>query len=385
MAEKKMGLSVRTKLLISYLAITFFVIVVGIVSAMSIWKVYDNGAEIYANKLQAIQCLHSINQNVKEEDHYVVCMMTALDDTYHQSYLNSIDKLQKENENLMESYEKLQVSSLEKRRYNQCRLSILSFNKRIDDILSYVQDGETEQALSSYEQEITPVRACTYELLEAVVELSEQSAKQTNDENYRIYRNLFWVIIIMVLLGTVTAVLISVLMSRYFMNKLNAIKRYAKRISEYNVTTDIASMGEDEFAQTIEALNDSQFMIRELLEKIIKQSSSISDAGDDVSMAIHKADQRIEETNVQIYNTNMLAKEIEEAVKSIAKEKELSKVQARTIKNLLKELEKMRDNMQGVQTELSSLAMYIEQIGITVDYQNEMAKDHRQQVQKFRV
>lgn len=385
MAEKKIGLSVRTKLLFSYLVIAFFVIVVGIVSAVSIWRVYDNGTEIYANKLQAVQYLNTINQNVKEEDHYVVCMMTALDDTYHQSYLDGIEKLQKENEELMELYEKLQVTSLEKRRYNQCRLSILSFNKRIGDILGYVQDGETEQALSAYEQEITPVRACTYELLEAVVELSEQSARQTNDENYRIYRNLFWVIIIMVLLGSVTAVLISVFMSRYFMNKLNAIKRYAKRISEYNVTKDIASIGEDEFAQTIEALNDSQFMIRELLEKIIKQSSSISDAGDDISMAIHKADQRIEETNVQIYNTNMLAKEIEDEVKSIAKERDLTKTQARTVKNLLKELEKMRDDMQGVQTELSSLAMYIEQIGITVDYQNEMAKDHREQVQKFKV
>lgn len=385
MAEKKTGLSVRAKLLISYQAITFFVIVVGIVSAVSIWKVYDNGTEIYANKLQAIQCLNTINQNVKEEDHYVVCMMTALDNTYHQSYLDSIEKLQKENENLMESYEKLQVTALEKRRYNQCRLSILSFNKRTGDILSYVQDGETEQALSTYEQEITPVRACTYELLEAVVELSEQSASRTNDENHRIYRNLFRIIILLVLLGTVTAVLISVLMSRYFMNQLNAIKRYAKRISEYNVTKDIVSKGEDEFAQTIEALNDSQFMIRELLEKIIKQSSSISDAGDDLSMAIHKTDQRIEETNVQIYNTNMLAKKIEETMKSIAREKELTKDQAGKIKNLLKELEKMRDNMQGVQTELSSLAMYIEQIGITVDYQNEMAKDHRQQVQKFRV
>lgn len=385
MPEKKTGLSVRKKLLLSYLIIALFVIVVGIVSMMSMRRVYSNGEEIYANKLQAVQYLNAIDKNVKETDYYVVCMMTALDATYHDSYLSNIEKLQKDNEELMEAYEKLQMSELEERRYNQCRLSIISFNKRIDSILTYVQEGQAEQALSIYEQEIMPVKASTYELLEAVVELSEHNARKNNEENFRIYKALFWLIVIMVLLGSVTAVMISIFVSRYFMNKLNAIKKYAKRISEYNVTKDITSISEDEFGQTIEALNDSQFMIRELLEKIIKQSSSISDAGDDISMAIHKADQRIEEANVQIYDTNALARKIEEAMQDIAKEKDLEEDKAEVIQKLLREMGKMRDNMQQVQAELASLTMYIEQIGITLDYQNEMAKEHRQQVQKFRV
>ena len=69
MPEKKMGLSVRKKLLLSYLIIALFVIVVGIVSMVSIWKVYSNGEEIYANKLQAVQYLNAIDKNVKETDY----------------------------------------------------------------------------------------------------------------------------------------------------------------------------------------------------------------------------------------------------------------------------------------------------------------------------
>lgn len=385
MADKRTGTSVRMKLLLSYMGIGIFVVVIGVLGILNIREVYENGAEIYANHLRAIEYLNTINQNVKETDYYVVCMMTELGDVEQETDLDNIESLKEENAELMELYEKLPVTALEERRYNQCRLSILSFNKKIDSIIQYIQQGATEQARSAYEQEVAPAKACTYELLEAVVQLSEQSARSKNEENADIYSNLLWVTAFVVLLGSVTAVLITICMSRYLMSKLSAIQSYAKRISEYNVTTDIASMGDDEFGQTIEALNDSQFMIRDLLEKIIQESAAIGETGEDVSLAVRKANGRIEEVNVQIYNTNQLANQMEDKLKELLSDKELKKSRSKKLDALLKKSRKVQSYLYDVQAELTNITMYIEQIAITADYQNEMSKEHRQLIQKFKV
>lgn len=385
MTERKKSASVKIKLLLSYFGIGIFVLVIGVLGILNIREVYVNGEEIYANHLHAIEYLNTINQNVKETDHVVVCMMTDLGKGKQREYKQKIQQLREENAVLMEDYEKLPVTALEERRYNQCRLSAMTLNKKIDSIIDYVEAENREQAISVYEQEVSPAKACTYELLEAVVELAEQSAKSKNEENGDIYSNLLWVTAFVVILGIVMGIVITVYMSQYLVSKLTAIQSYAKRVSEYNVTTDIVSMGDDEFGQTIQALNDSQFMVRELLEKIIQESATINDAGEDVSLAIRKGIGRIEEVNVAVYHAGMLAQQIEERLEERDSGKEFKKSQEKKLSGSLKRIKKTRRQLRDVQTELSSLAMYMEQIAVTSDYQNEMSREHRQLVQKFKV
>jgi methyl-accepting chemotaxis protein len=318
-------------------------------------------------------------------DYNMVCMMTQMDENSHSTYKKNIKDLMEDNEELMEEYDKLTITELEQRRYNQCRLSILTFNKTLNNIVEYIEAGEIDTALVAYEQEMAPAKACTYELLNAVVELSEYSAERKNEQNAQIYQTLFGATLALIIIGIVVAALITYYMSRYLINQLNEIKCYAKRIAEYDVTTDIVTASDDEFGQTIEALNDAQFMIRELLEKIIEQSSFISDTGEDVSLAVRKASQRIEDANVEAYQSNQLIASIEEGLRHMAKDEELGKSKVKQIKSQAKELKKIKTQMDNLQKELSGLTMHLEQIAITCDYQNEMAKEHRTQVEKFQV
>lgn len=126
-------------------------------------------------------------------------------------------------------------------------------------------------------------------------------------------------------------------------------------------------------------------MVRELLEKIIQESATINDAGEDVSLAIRKGIGRIEEVNVAVYHAGMLAQQIEERMEERDSGKEFKKFQEKKLSGSLKRIKKTRRQLRDVQTELSSLAMYMEQIAVTSDYQNEMSREHRQLVQKFKV
>ena len=385
MTEKKTGTSIRKKLLLSYFSIVALILIVGIIGIYNIKEVYSNGNEILVNNLRSVEYLKSINQNVKEIDRSVISMMSDLDIAYHQSYVDKITNLQQENEQLMKDYSKLKVTQLEERRYNQCRLSILTFNKQIRSIVEAIDAGDMEGAIGSYEQELMPAKACTYELIEAIVELSTANANSKNEENHQIYQNIIWMICFTMLFSIVVAIEITIRMSNYFTSKLGAIQQLAKRISEYNISDDIQGMENDEFGKTMEALNDSQFMMRDLLEKIIDESATISDTGEEVSLAVRKSNQRIEAVNVKVYDADAKSKEMMEIVNQILENRSLDADTVTLLKQIMTNSEVTQNDLESVQAELTGIAMYLEQIGITSDYQNEIANSHKEQVKKFKV
>lgn len=385
MTEKKLRMSIRKKLLLSYFSIVVLILVIGIIGIYNLQEVYSNGNEIYVNNLKAVEYLKSINQNVKEIDQYVVSMMSDLDLKYHDEYVEQISNIQDDNKTLMEQYSRLKITDLEKRRYNQCRISILTFNKQIASIMEQINAGDTDAALGTYEQELIPVKACTYELIEAVVELSTANAQSKNEENKRIHENLIWMIGIIMLLSVIVAICITINMSNYFTSKLTAIQCLARRISEYNISDDIQGMENDEFGETMEALNESQFMMRSLLEKIIEESATISDTGEEVSLAVRKSGQRIENINVKVFQSGEVTEQMDSAVKQILENRSLDAETVTMLNDILKKSDKARDILVDARSELSSVAMYLEQIGITSDYQNEIANSHKEQVKKFKV
>lgn len=385
MADKKKVTSIRKKLLFSYFSLVALILLIGIIGISNIREVYNNSNEIYVNNLTSVDYLKSINQNVKEIDRCIISMMSDLDLKYHDSYVTNIERLQEENSRLMEQYGKLRVTKLEERRYNQCRLSILTFNKQIQSIMENLEAGNIEAAIGSYEQELMPVKACTYELIEAVVELSTSNAQSRNDNNQRIYRQLRRMIAIALILSVVIAIIITIKMSDYFTSKLAAIRRLAKRISEYNISDDIRGMSNDEFGETMEALNDSQFMMRELVERIIDESAIISDAGEEVSLAVRKSGQRIENVNVKVLQYGEKTGHIDDTIRLVLQNRSLDTETVDMLNDILEQAAAAREVLAEARTELSSVAMYLEQIGITSDYQNEIANSHKEQVKKFKV
>lgn len=385
MREKKKRMRIRKKLLISYFSIVALIVVVGVLGIYNIHSVYENGNEIYINNLKSVEYLKSINQNVKEIDQCIISMMTALDSSNHVKYMTTITALRQKNEELMKAYETISISDMERKRYQQCRLSILSFNKQIEKVLGSMKEGEKGAALQRYEQELMPVKACTYELIDAVVEMATSIAEQKNKDNMRIYQRLIWMICLVGGIAVVAAIIITVYMNNYFTSKLIAIQHLAKRISEYNVSDDILGTENDEFGETMEALNDSQFKMRELLEKIISESADISDTGVEVSAAVRKSNQRIEAVNVKLYDAESILVNVYDHLDELMENRELSQEIVAAIQEMMDYEQTAKEEIKDIQSELSSIAMFLEQIGITSDYQNEIATGHKQQVEKFKV
>ena len=385
MTKVKFGKSIRTQLLISFFFIVLLLILVGIASIYHVRRVYTNGKDIYVTNLKTVDYLKTLNINVRRIDKCIVDILEKFDDIPVEDNRKEIEKIQEQNTKLMFNYENLDYSEEEKDNYDQCRLDMVTFNKYVVTLLDMVDKGELDEAKKLYQDKIIDIEADACNMLDKVADIATKNAEDSNAENYNRYQKVVLAIVVTLILTTILAVLISIRVSNNFTHKLGVIQRWAKRISEYNVSEDIAEIGKDEFGITTKALNDSQFMIRDLVEKIMEESTTMSDTGKEVSEAIRKSKKRIENMNLTVAQASAAEKEFLQKVIDTMLDEDISPTFMSKMKELLDMIEKNSIESEEFCKELTGMATYMEQIAITSDYQNEMAKTHREQVGKFKI
>ncbi|MBQ4231972.1 MAG: MCP four helix bundle domain-containing protein, partial [Lachnospiraceae bacterium] len=131
---------IHRQLILSFLIIIFMTIVVGISSIYYVKQVYENGKTIYEDNLNAVDYLMTLDTNIWMTDQVVVRMVKHVGDDTMTDNKAYIENLREKSSKIMEDYEALNLSKLEKKRYKQCKLSIISFNQYVDTVIKYVDE-----------------------------------------------------------------------------------------------------------------------------------------------------------------------------------------------------------------------------------------------------
>lgn len=378
-------ISIQARLLISYLALVALIVIIGAVGVRNIYKVYNNSKYVFDNNLQTINYLKSVSQNIRELDKLA---STVIADDAHadsNSSLQAIEELKKDNHELIEKCMAAEISSNEKEKIEQCNKELDELYRRLDKVMTLVGESDKQKAQEAYEGDLGASKENTLKLIGDAVELALGSANKSNEENEIISRRVAIIVVLAGIASIAAALCIALYISRYITKRLESIRNLAKRLAEYDVSDDIKEVRNDEFGLTMSALNDSQFIIRDLVEKIIDESSAISDIGSDVSQAISRSGERIEAVNVQMLEYAKMDEHISDSVQIILENRNLDDEVVRRLRNILRESAKIKALQDEARGELRSINMLLEQIVITADMQNEIAQRHKEKIDKFKV
>lgn len=376
---QKVRMSVRLKLIISYALFLVVIFAIGLVSIYNMGRISANGNQIYENNLRSVNLLETVNQKVRETN---LCIRDALENE-DTNVGTEIALLRKETQELLSTYEKIETTAMEKRRYKQCRLSIQTFDKQMDRIIQLIQNGRAEEAEQKYYQELSPVRACTYELLDAIVELSEKNAELKYRDNQVMYQRIRYAVIALVVGSMLLALVIAIYMNGMLKKRLVCIGLLAERLSEYDISEDIGNITLDEFGDITEALNNAQLMLRDLITKITEESDDMAAIGLDLSEAVHKSKNQIEQINLLLYDSSTEIAKIENRCWEWTAHAE-GEEREHSIR-IMKVCAEQRENFQNIQSDLSEIISYMSQVGIIVGQQNEISELHREQIGKFKI
>ena len=178
------------------------------------------------------------------------------------------------------------------------------------------------------------------------------------------YRRIMLANAFAVLLTIVGGVIIALYMKSYIAKKINGLKHYAERMSEFNLSEDIEGLGEDEFGKTIKSINDAQYKLRDVISKLKNDTESISDSSRDTAISIRKSYEQIEAINIKII-------------------KYTEKLSPEELKN--PRIADIEGKMRDTERELEAIAQYLGQIAITADYQKEISDTYQKQLDRFQL
>ena len=374
---------IHRQLILSFLIIIFMTIVVGISSIYHVKHVYENGKTIYEDNLNAVDYLMTLDTNIWMTDQVVVRMVKHVGDDTMTDNKAYIENLREKSSKIMEDYEALNLSKLEKKRYKQCKLSIISFNQYVDTVIKYVDEGNVTEASEVYTRELIPMENSVYEFLDATSELASNRASDKNADNRSYYVRTINIIVVTMVIIVAFGVIISLRVSNSYTRKLNKIQEWADRVAKYDMSNDIEIHSNDEFGVTAKSLNDSKFMLKEILSKIKNETETLSQSEEDVGEAIKKVKDRIEAINLTELQYDEDGNQLAALIK---KTMQLYPLDEEMIKEWNVVLERLDNNLvlaDESSKELMSIVTYLEQICVVADYQKKIIEKQKEHTDKF--
>lgn len=196
------------------IVVSIIVLLFGIFNIIVSRYLYNSCAEVERVNMTAMNDIAIINENIINIDRSILALMTETDEVSRSLLISEISDYRAKCESAMEDYTKLNVTDLEKNRYNQCRINILTFNKKVDALLEKLQVNSIDNAKAIYNQEFLASKNCTLELLEACSEMSQKTAVAQVQNNEKVAKNTTLVLIIVTIIFIVVIEVASIQYSK---------------------------------------------------------------------------------------------------------------------------------------------------------------------------
>ncbi|AEB74993.1 HAMP domain-containing methyl-accepting chemotaxis protein [Clostridium botulinum] len=282
-------ITVKKKLIFSFLILSLLIALSGGVGINNARRINDNAESMYSNSLIALKNLDNVKINIEKERGYLINLLC--DETVSESDKHEIEKLinsdlKESNKNSMDAYEKIESNQLEKNLYNEFKNKLDSYRSDRSKLFKLVYANDQKGAIDLYLKELKPLRSELSTLLDKINNMSVESAKTDYNENKKFFKNITITLTSITIVGLIIAISLAVIILKDIMTSLNTIKDYAKRLSQYDISTSIDVKGKDEISNIAKDLNIAQENIKGLVEIIIQNSSDMNKMSEELASTV---------------------------------------------------------------------------------------------------
>ncbi|NRT76869.1 methyl-accepting chemotaxis protein [Clostridium beijerinckii] len=284
--------SVKTKLIISFLAIAILIGIVGVNGAMSLRTINNNSEKMYSNNLQSVKYNLSIKSNMFEIRSNILSLMHEKDKFKIDQLKNNIMSLVEDDNQYITYYEKLDNPQDEVSAYKEFKDNVVNYRNARNKIIQAVDLGDFNEAQNQFEV-MQPIETQMLHSLDNVIQLNLNSADNSNTENNLIYVRSNITMSILTGIGLIIAIALGIFISKNISVSLGKMKEYAERLASYDFSTPIEFKRKDEFGQTGVALNKAQANVNKLIKRIMENSQDISASSEELSATAQELTSRV--------------------------------------------------------------------------------------------
>lgn len=295
--------SIRVKLLTGFIIISMLLAVIGVIGIANTIKIADNGEVMYSYNLQSIQELHLMKENMLRIRIEFQNAIVAEDEDTIQSSVTEIEKLMKENEKFISSYDKRNLSTEARAIWDNFKTSLEKYNAGMEQLNTLLKDTKKEEAIQAMPQ-VTEQRQSMEDILDQLITKNDSMAQNSNAQNTQLKEASVRNTIIIVVVGFIVSLLIGIYLASYIGKAVKKGLRFAEALGDGDLTVQITSSSKDEMGKLINALNVAQTKIKAIVTSITDQSLEMTSSSQELSAALEEITSNFENINE---NTHTIA------------------------------------------------------------------------------
>lgn len=281
------NLSVRVKLIASFLIILVFVISTGIIASTSVSSVSKNGEDMYSYNLKSIDILHQIKENNLQIKAYLLEVVYAQDMATTNTIIPLIENLKTKNTLLMNGYEKDLLKADNKKAWDTYKDELSKYRDSREEILKYVSQGNNTMAKGML-AENEKSRLTMQEQLDKMVGTNQKIAESKNKENKDSVYKVSFVTILFSVLGGFAALGFGFAISLLITKNLKTALLFAQALENGDLTYKVHSKSNDEFGKMLLSMGKAQERMRNTVSDIMDKTMEVAASSQQLSAAIEE-------------------------------------------------------------------------------------------------
>ncbi|AEB74994.1 methyl-accepting chemotaxis protein [Clostridium botulinum] len=288
--------SVKRKLIISFLLLAILIGVSGTVGVINAGILNNNSKKMYFKSLKSVEYIEKIKDNLDEERACLLNIIYNEDmqlDEKGKMLRYVTEELKHKNIEYFKKYETIPFDEEEKKDYTEFKDDLAKYRDLREELTSLVSKGDLQGAKTIFTSSIKPVRKQVENKLNAIVDMNVQSAKLSDEQNNNIFNNIIITLAIVAFVGILLAILLAIVMVKDIIGSLERIREYAKRMAEYDFSTPINVRGNDELCMTALDLNAAQENVSNLVKDILSDASNMGAMSEELSATVEEITSKV--------------------------------------------------------------------------------------------
>ena len=281
------NITIKTKLILGFLLCIIILVFVGTIGILGMRDLNNNAKEIYNYDFKSVAYLHQIKENLLSIRAEIDNAVLYEDPEMTVEAIEKIDSYDQAASSLLEVYGQMDHSIESKEQYDNIVSLFESYRKTRTSVLELASAGNYIEAKAELVN-ITNIRTDIGEVLDSLIETTQNNAVKNNAENKDTYQSMRNITITIIAIGTVIAILIGLLISIPISRRIKSILIFAQAIGEGDLTYTVVVKGKDELAKLSDALNISRENIRVMVKTIFDQTQEVSASSEELSATLEE-------------------------------------------------------------------------------------------------
>ncbi len=302
------NLKIKTKLMLSFIIVAFFIGAVGFIGVTSMQKINENSDSIYERHLKSISIIKDFKMNLETIATNVAFLINTRDTGEIQRYQNEILALTEKDNKLLEDYNKLILSSQGKGLIDKLNTLLADYRSLREELIKYVNDSKYEEAIAKY-PEVSKKRDEVFSALENLIKYNESNAEKAYINNKAVFKSSINATMIIIAVGLLLAVILGYSISMWLARRMKTVISFAEGFGDGDLTQTIKIAAHDELGQMSKALNKAALNIKNLIAEINSSTDEMTSSSEELTATIEEISSQMEGAN---YSINEISKGAEE-------------------------------------------------------------------------